>query len=113
MCVGAGAGLLPALHRTGHLGHRHRIVAGGRLCPEHDHDRDHRYGMMTPMNETSRARRISAQRRRLLLIAILLVVAAVVIALAAAWLFFFGSEAPPAPSLDDALQLLQTPLPEG
>ena len=57
----------------------------------------------------------AARRRRWIIIGI--VIALVVIALAvigttiAVWLFFFGSEAPAAPTLNDALQVLQTTAP--
>jgi len=48
------------------------------------------------------------RRRRLIVIAIVvLVVAAVVIAgLVAGWFLFFGSEAPPAPTIDEAIKVL-------
>ena len=45
-------------------------------------------------------------RRRLVIITLVLVAVAVIVALAAAWFFFFGSEAPAAPTIDDAIQVL-------
>jgi hypothetical protein len=53
-----------------------------------------------------------ARRRRwLIIIAVAVVAIVVIVGLAAAWLFFLGSEAPPAPTLDDALQVLQSAAP--
>ena len=43
--------------------------------------------------------------------AVAVVAIVVIVGLAAAWLFFLGSEAPPAPTLDDALQVLQSAAP--
>ncbi len=46
------------------------------------------------------------RRRRLFIVAVVLVLLLAIAGLVATWLFFFGSEAPPAPSLDDALKIL-------
>jgi len=48
----------------------------------------------------------SRDRRLIVLVIVVLLVVAVVVALVAGWFFFFGTEAPPAPTLDDALQVL-------
>jgi hypothetical protein len=48
-----------------------------------------------------------SDRRRIIIAAVVIAaVALIVILLVAAWLFFFGSEAPDAPTLDDALKVL-------
>ena len=57
----------------------------------------------------------AARRRRWIItgvaIAILVIALAVIGTSIAVWLFFFGSEAPPAPALNDALQVLQSAAP--
>ncbi len=57
----------------------------------------------------------AARRRRWVItgvvIAILVIAIAVIGTSIAVWLFFFGSEAPPAPALDDALRVLQSAAP--
>ena len=56
--------------------------------------------------------RDGGNRRRWLIVAVaVIVILAVVLGVIAVWLFFFGSEAPPAPTLNDALQVLATPAP--
>lgn len=45
-------------------------------------------------------------RRVIVMVALLLVIALVVVGLIVAYQFFFGSDAPDAPSLDGALQVL-------
>lgn len=45
-------------------------------------------------------------RRMAVFLAVIVVAAVIVIGLVAAYLFFFGSEAPEAPTLDNALQVL-------
>ena len=58
---------------------------------------------MTPTPQPAADR---VRRRRLVVIAVIVIAVIVVAGLVAGWLFFFGSEAPPAPTLDDALQIL-------
>lgn len=57
----------------------------------------------------------SARRRRWvmtgLVIGLLVIALAVIGTAIAVWLFFFGAEAPAAPTLDDALQVLRTTVP--
>ena len=56
--------------------------------------------------------RDGGNRRRWMIIAIAaIVILAIVLGVIAVWLFFFASEAPPAPTLNDALQVLGTPAP--
>ena len=53
------------------------------------------------------------RRRRLIIIGVLVVLAVAIAGLVAAYVFFFGSEAPPAPAIDDAIKvLLPSSLPE-
>jgi Kef-type K+ transport system membrane component KefB len=47
-----------------------------------------------------------SNRRLAVVLAVLVVAALIVIGLVAAYMFFFGSEAPAAPTLDDALKVL-------
>jgi flagellar basal body-associated protein FliL len=47
-----------------------------------------------------------SNRRLLIILAVVAVIALVVIGLVAAYLFFFGSEAPPAPTIDEAVKVL-------
>ena len=47
----------------------------------------------------------------LAVIAMAVIAIAIIASIFAVWLFFFGSEAPAAPTLDDALQVLQTTAP--
>lgn len=55
----------------------------------------------------------SGRRRRLIIIGLVIGVIAIAAGLLAFYLFFFGSEAPPAPAIDDAIRvLLPSPLPE-
>lgn len=53
------------------------------------------------------------RRRRFLILVVVAVVVATVAGLALAWYLFFGSEAPPAPTLDDAVRLLLPSVPPG
>ncbi len=55
----------------------------------------------------------AARRRRWIIIGIVALVMALAFvgAVIAVWLFFFGSEAPAAPTLNDALQVLQSAAP--
>ncbi|MGD8485571.1 MAG: hypothetical protein PVG27_13015 [Chloroflexota bacterium] len=58
----------------------------------------------TPGSQGSDAR----SRRRWIAIGVVAVVIAVVLGVVAVWYVFFSSEAPPAPNLNDALQVLQS-----
>jgi len=60
---------------------------------------------MAPTPPTQPAGR-SRDRPLIALVLVVLLVVAVVVVLVAGWVFFFGSDAPPAPALDDALQVL-------
>lgn len=51
------------------------------------------------------------RRRRWLIIAVVLAIVVFALAVAVVWILFFGPEAPPAPTLDDALQVLQSATP--
>ena len=48
----------------------------------------------------------ASNRRRRIIVVILVVTALVILGLVAGYIFFFGSDAPDAPTLDDALQVL-------
>lgn len=48
----------------------------------------------------------SSRNRRLIIIAVVGIVVIAILGLVAAWLFFFGSEAPQAPTLDNAIKVL-------
>ena len=67
---------------------------------------------MTPTPQTpadgQAPRRVGllGSRRRLLMAAAILAAVLAVVGLVAIYLFFFGSEAPPAPSIDDAIKVL-------
>ncbi len=58
------------------------------------------------MSTVPPARTTRRSNRRLVMIVVLAVLAMVAVGLVVAYLFFFGSEAPPAPTLDNALQVL-------
>jgi len=47
-----------------------------------------------------------SNRRLLVIIVVLVMIALVIGGLVAAYLFLFGSEAPPAPTIDDAIKIL-------
>lgn len=47
------------------------------------------------------------RRRIIVAVVVIAVIALIALALVAGWLFFFGSDAPAAPTLDDALKVLQ------
>ena len=51
------------------------------------------------------------RRRMMAVVAMAVIAIAIIASIIAVWLFFFGSEAPAAPTLDDALQVLQTTAP--
>jgi flagellar basal body-associated protein FliL len=48
----------------------------------------------------------AGRRRRYLAIAVVVAVLLAIVGLVAVWLFFFGSEAPEAPTIDNAIRVL-------
>ena len=68
---------------------------------------------MTAAPDTQEAE--AARRRRWIIISVAIAIGIIAVAVigttVAVWLFFFGSEAPAAPTLNDALQVLQSAAP--
>lgn len=63
------------------------------------------------MSMTPDRRTRPAVRRRVIIGGVVAVAVIAVAGIAFGWWFFFGTEAPPSPTLDDALRVLQSPAP--